>query len=127
MVCVCDKEGILFIRNSISIYLFILIFTGIMPNVETKVLLAQIFGEKSHPMRKYQRIMYWFPKFKHTNPYPVPQVLSSDPIDLARFILPHIASDPKAKITVYQVNSHCNHLLSQRLDLSVYRTTHFNV
>ncbi|XP_057189831.1 evolutionarily conserved signaling intermediate in Toll pathway, mitochondrial [Triplophysa rosa] len=75
---------------------------GIMPNVETKVLLAQVFGKKSHPMRKYQRIMYWFPKFKHTNPYPIPQVLPSDPIDLARFSLARIASDPDAKITVFQ-------------------------
>ncbi|XP_052001682.1 evolutionarily conserved signaling intermediate in Toll pathway, mitochondrial-like [Xyrauchen texanus] len=78
---------------------------GIMPNVETKVLLAQIFGEKSHPMRKYQRIMYWFPKFKHANPYPIPHVLPSDPVDLARFSLTRIADDPDAKITIYQYPS----------------------
>ncbi|XP_055052763.2 evolutionarily conserved signaling intermediate in Toll pathway, mitochondrial [Misgurnus anguillicaudatus] len=78
---------------------------GVMPNVETKILLAQIFGEKSHPMRKYQRIMYWFPKFKHTNPYPIPHVLPCDPVDLARFSLTRIASDPDAKITIYQYPS----------------------
>lgn len=78
---------------------------GVMPNVETKILLAQIFGEKSHPMRKYQRIMYWFPKFKHANPYPIPHVLPSDPVDLARFSLTRIASDPDAKITIYQYPS----------------------
>lgn len=75
---------------------------GIMPNVETKILLVQIFGEKSHPMRKYQRIMYWFPKFKHANPFPVPYELPQDPIDLARFSLTRIANDLDAKITVYQ-------------------------
>jgi len=80
-----------------------LIFPGIMPNVETKVLLAQIFGEKSHPVRKYQRIMYWFPKFKHANPFPVPRVLPSDPLELARFSLIRIADDLDAKITIYQV------------------------
>lgn len=79
------------------------ILTGIMPNVETKVLLAQIFGEKSHPMRKYQRIMYWFPKFKHANPFPIPHVLPSDPVELARFSLTRIADDLDAKVTVYQV------------------------
>ncbi|XP_056115213.1 evolutionarily conserved signaling intermediate in Toll pathway, mitochondrial [Rhinichthys klamathensis goyatoka] len=78
---------------------------GIIPNVETKVLLAQIFGEKSHPMRKYQRIMYWFPRFKHTNPFPVPHVLSSDPVELARFSLTRIADDPDAKVTIYQYPS----------------------
>lgn len=78
---------------------------GIMPNVETKVLLVQIFGEKSHPMRKYQRIMYWFPKFKHLNPFPVPQQLPQDPVDLARFSLRRIANDLDAQVTVYQLPS----------------------
>lgn len=76
---------------------------GIMPNVETKVLLIQIFGEKSHPMRKYQRILYWFPKFKHLNPFPVPQELPADPVDLARFSLTRIANDLDAEVTVYQL------------------------
>lgn len=78
---------------------------GIMPNVETKVLLIQIFGEKGHPVRKYQRLMYWFPKFKHTNPFPVPHELPQDPIELARFSLTRIANDLDAKITVYQYPS----------------------
>lgn len=76
---------------------------GIMPNMETKVLLVQIFGEKSHPMRKFQRIMYWFPKFKHINPYPVPLHLPEDPVDLARFSLTRIANDLDAAVTVYQL------------------------
>lgn len=74
-----------------------------MPNMETKVLLVRIFGEKSHPMRKYQRIMYWFPKFKHINPFPSPQQLPEDPVDLARFSLTRIANDRDAEVTVYQV------------------------
>ncbi|KAG1959391.1 evolutionarily conserved signaling intermediate in Toll pathway, mitochondrial [Pimephales promelas] len=78
---------------------------GIIPNVETKVLLAQIFGEKSHPMRKYQRMMYWFPRFKNVNPFPVPHVLPSDPVELARFSLARIADDPDAKVTIYQYPS----------------------
>ncbi|CAL1590718.1 unnamed protein product [Knipowitschia caucasica] len=76
---------------------------GVMPNVETKVLLLQIFGEKGHAVRKYQRIMYWFPKFKHANPYPVPHQLPEDPVDLAKFSLKRIAADLDAKITVYQM------------------------
>ncbi|XP_076829718.1 evolutionarily conserved signaling intermediate in Toll pathway, mitochondrial [Brachyhypopomus gauderio] len=75
---------------------------GIMPNVETKVLLVQIFGEKSHPMRKYQRLMYWFPRFKNANPFPVPHKLPHDPVDLARFSLTRIANDLDATVTVYQ-------------------------
>lgn len=76
---------------------------GVMPNVETKVLLLQIFGTKGHPVRKYQRLMYWFPKFKHVNPYPVPHQLPEDPVDLAKFSLKRIADDLDAKLTVYQM------------------------
>lgn len=74
-----------------------------MPNLETKVLLVQIFGEKGHPVRKYQRIMYWFPKFKELNPWPIPKDLPTDPVDLARFSLTRIADDLDAQVTVYQV------------------------
>nr|XP_020450615.1 evolutionarily conserved signaling intermediate in Toll pathway, mitochondrial [Monopterus albus] len=76
---------------------------GVLPNIETKVLLVQIFGEKSHPIRKYQRILYWFPKFKHINPFPFPQQLPEDPVDLARISLTRIANDLDAKVTVYQL------------------------
>lgn len=76
---------------------------GVMPNVDTKVLLMQIFGTKGHPVRKYQRLMYWFPKFKHINPYPVPHDLPEDPVDLAKFSLKRIADDLDAKITIYQM------------------------
>ncbi|XP_059210196.1 evolutionarily conserved signaling intermediate in Toll pathway, mitochondrial [Centropristis striata] len=76
---------------------------GVTPNVETKVLLTQIFGKKSHPVMKYRRIMYWFPKFKHANPFPIPKKLPEDPVDLARFSLTRIADDLDAKVTVYQL------------------------
>nr|XP_005281403.1 evolutionarily conserved signaling intermediate in Toll pathway, mitochondrial [Chrysemys picta bellii] len=76
---------------------------GITPNKQTKFLLLQIFGEKSHPVRKYRRLMYWFPKFKHVNPYPVPAALPRDPVDLARISLQRIAADLSAKVTVYQM------------------------
>ncbi|XP_038644321.1 evolutionarily conserved signaling intermediate in Toll pathway, mitochondrial [Scyliorhinus canicula] len=73
-----------------------------MPDVETKTLLTQIFGVKSHPMRKFQRLLYWFPRFKHVNPYPVPQPLPSDPVALAQLGLQRIANDLSCQVTVYQ-------------------------
>uniref|UniRef100_A0A6B2F8B7 Evolutionarily conserved signaling intermediate in Toll pathway, mitochondrial n=1 Tax=Bothriechis nubestris TaxID=1766655 RepID=A0A6B2F8B7_9SAUR len=77
---------------------------GVLPNQETKFLLLEIFGNKSYPVRKYQRIMYWFPKFKHINPYPVPTPLPEDPIELAKLSLQRIAADLNAKVTVYQIS-----------------------
>ncbi|XP_078393693.1 evolutionarily conserved signaling intermediate in Toll pathway, mitochondrial, partial [Cetorhinus maximus] len=75
---------------------------GILPNMETKALLVQIFGVKSHPMRKFQRLLYWFPRFKHINPFPVPQPLLPDPVELARLTLQRIANDLSSQVTVYQ-------------------------
>uniref|UniRef100_A0A8C2E4Y3 ECSIT signaling integrator n=1 Tax=Cyprinus carpio TaxID=7962 RepID=A0A8C2E4Y3_CYPCA len=107
-VCLCFCRRVNHFALMIYQFFAFLILPGIMPNVETKVLLAQIFGEKSHPMRKYQRIMYWFPKFKHANPFPIPHVLPSDPVELARFSLTRIADDLDAKITIYQVTIKLN-------------------
>ncbi|KAJ7316975.1 hypothetical protein JRQ81_003137 [Phrynocephalus forsythii] len=76
---------------------------GVMPNKHTKFLLLQIFGDASHPIRKYQRIMYWFPKFKQIDPYPLPNPLPQDPVDLARLSLQRIAADLDAQVTVYQL------------------------
>lgn len=75
-----------------------------MPDQKTRFLLLKIFGEQSHPAYKYQRIMYWFPKFKHINPYPLPDPLPRDPVDLARHSLTRIAADASARVTIYQVS-----------------------
>nr|XP_033781019.1 evolutionarily conserved signaling intermediate in Toll pathway, mitochondrial [Geotrypetes seraphini] len=78
---------------------------GILPDAETKFLLLQIFGQKSHPFLKYRRMMYWFPKFKNINPYPVPYPLPCDPVDIAKLSLQRISADLDARITVYQMPS----------------------
>ncbi|KAM4747966.1 evolutionarily conserved signaling intermediate in Toll pathway, mitochondrial [Rhinophrynus dorsalis] len=78
---------------------------GITPNSQTRFLLLQIFGERSHPMRKYQRIMYWFPRFKHTNPYPVPANIMADPVELSQVCLHRMAADRDSRVTVYQMPS----------------------
>ncbi|XP_072458374.1 evolutionarily conserved signaling intermediate in Toll pathway, mitochondrial isoform X4 [Notamacropus eugenii] len=76
---------------------------GVIPNKETEFLLLQVFGHKSHPMLKYLRLMYWLPRFKNINPFPVPRPLPNDPIDLARHGLERIAADLSARVTVYQM------------------------
>ncbi|XP_072350505.1 evolutionarily conserved signaling intermediate in Toll pathway, mitochondrial-like [Scyliorhinus torazame] len=75
---------------------------GILPDVETKTLLIQVFGAKSHPLRKFQRLLYWFPRFRHVNPFPLPQPPPSDPVEIARLGLRRIANDLSSQVTVYQ-------------------------
>ncbi|XP_056426392.1 evolutionarily conserved signaling intermediate in Toll pathway, mitochondrial [Hyla sarda] len=80
-------------------------YYGVTPNRHTYFLLAQTFGKLSHPVKKYQRMMYWFPRFKHINPYPVPVDLEADPVALSKVCLARIAADRDAQVTVYQLPS----------------------
>ncbi|CAN2391780.1 regulation of oxidoreductase activity [Pristimantis euphronides] len=80
-------------------------FYGVTPNKHTYFLLVQTFGKLSHPVKKYQRILYWFPRFKHVNPYPVPLQLEADPVGLSKVCLQRIAADRDAQLTVYQLPS----------------------
>ncbi|KAM9313322.1 evolutionarily conserved signaling intermediate in Toll pathway, mitochondrial [Gastrophryne carolinensis] len=76
---------------------------GVTPNKHTQFLITQTFGRHSHPMKKYQRIMYWFPRFKHANPYPVPVGADVDPVTLSKYCLQRISGDRDAQIAVYQL------------------------
>lgn len=78
---------------------------GVMPNKETEFLLIQIFGRKSYPMLKFVRMKLWFSRFKNVNPFPVPQDLPQDPVDLASLGLRHMEPDLSARVTVYQMPS----------------------
>ncbi|XP_077980304.1 evolutionarily conserved signaling intermediate in Toll pathway, mitochondrial-like [Glandiceps talaboti] len=74
---------------------------GIMPDEETKGVLLAVFGRKGNPVRKLQRILYWFYKFRHVNPFPVPKVLPEDPVEVARLGLKRIA-EYEAKFDVFK-------------------------
>jgi len=75
----------------------------VCPDDDFGYALLRIFSIDSHAFRKYQRTMYWLPKFKYINPYYVPYILPNDDVDLARLALNRMAVDLENKITVYQV------------------------
>ena len=76
---------------------------GVVPDDELGYMLRDRFGDKVHAFRKYQRMMYWMPKFKHANPYPVPYELPEDPVELARLALQRMAMDRQNKILNFEV------------------------
>nr|KAG5709359.1 hypothetical protein BaRGS_029208 [Batillaria attramentaria] len=45
---------------------------GVIPDHDFGMRLEKVFGTDAHAFRKYRRMMYWMPKFKHANPYPAP-------------------------------------------------------
>lgn len=74
---------------------------GVIPDHDFGVRLMEVFGTDAHAFRKYRRMMYWMPKFKHANPYPVPKELPDDALSLALLALKRMAVDKENKITVW--------------------------
>lgn len=74
---------------------------AVIPDNNFGIMLAEIFGLKTHVFRKYQRMMYWMPKMKNLNPYPIPLQLPVDPTQLAVIALRRMGVDLKNEISVY--------------------------
>ena len=79
---------------------------GVIPDHDFGVRLMKVFGTDAHAFRKYRRMMYWMPKFKHANPYPVPKELPDDDLSLALLALRRMAVDRENKITVWNTAEH---------------------
>ena len=63
--------------------------------------LIEVFGHRAHAFRKYQRMMYWLPKFKYANPYYVPYELPENDIELATMALKRMTVDIQNKVDVF--------------------------
>ena len=84
---------------------FVALPLGVMPDVEFGKILYAVFGSKTYASRKLQRTMYWMPKFRHANPYPIPKILPEDKIELAKRALKRMAFDINNEITVWKVST----------------------
>ncbi|KAM6111681.1 LOW QUALITY PROTEIN: evolutionarily conserved signaling intermediate in Toll pathway, mitochondrial [Phoenicopterus ruber ruber] len=74
---------------------------GVVPDAETRFLLLGVFGPRSRPVRKCQRLLYWLPRLRHVDPHPLPPTAPPG-LATAHLGLRRIANDPDACITVYQ-------------------------
>ena len=88
-----------------NILLFYNILIGVLADDAFGEMLRERFGDAAHVFRKYQRMMYWIPKFKNASPYPVPYDVPEDPLELALLALKRMAVDLENKITVFEVGS----------------------
>ncbi|XP_046753958.1 evolutionarily conserved signaling intermediate in Toll pathway, mitochondrial [Diprion similis] len=76
---------------------------GVMPDREMQDILLNTFGKLGFPLRKYWRMMYWMPKFKNASPWPLPDILPNDSLELAKLAIERITSvDLLRKTTVFQ-------------------------
>ncbi|XP_041977910.1 evolutionarily conserved signaling intermediate in Toll pathway, mitochondrial [Aricia agestis] len=76
---------------------------GVMPDTEMEQILLNTFGRRGIPLRKYWRMMYWMPKFKHLTPWPLPEELPQEALELAKLAIQRITSvDADINVNVWQ-------------------------
>ncbi|XP_001989601.2 evolutionarily conserved signaling intermediate in Toll pathway, mitochondrial [Drosophila grimshawi] len=76
---------------------------GVMPDYEMEAMLLNVFGNKGHPLRKYWRMMYWMPKFKNLSPWPLPDPVPDDTLEIAKLAVERMCTvDLRSKIDVFE-------------------------
>lgn len=68
-------------------------------------ILVNIFGRKGFPVRKFWRMMYWMPKFKHLSPWALPNPVPNESFELAKLAVERMCSvDIQSKINIYETS-----------------------
>ncbi|XP_037074287.1 evolutionarily conserved signaling intermediate in Toll pathway, mitochondrial-like, partial [Pollicipes pollicipes] len=75
---------------------------GVMPDLELRDQLINIFGKFSFPVRKLARMLYWMPKFRNQSPWLLPRPLPSEVLALAQLAVAQICSvDARSEVTTF--------------------------
>lgn len=79
---------------------------GVIPDYEMEAMLLNIFGRRGHPLRKYWRMMYWMPKFKNLSPWPLPNPIPDDTLNIAQLAVERMCTvDLRSKISVHETKN----------------------
>ncbi|XP_030376546.1 evolutionarily conserved signaling intermediate in Toll pathway, mitochondrial [Scaptodrosophila lebanonensis] len=79
---------------------------GVMPDYEMEAMLLNVFGKKGHPLRKYWRMMYWMPKFKNLSPWPLPDHVPDDTLEIAKLAVKRMCTvDLRSQVSVYETKN----------------------
>ncbi|XP_018785637.1 PREDICTED: evolutionarily conserved signaling intermediate in Toll pathway, mitochondrial [Bactrocera latifrons] len=79
---------------------------GVIPDYEMEAMLLNVFGRRGHPLRKYWRMMYWMPKFKNLSPWPLPNPIPDDTLNIAQLAVERMCTvDLRSKISVYETKN----------------------
>lgn len=74
-----------------------------MPDYEMEDMLLNIFGKQGHAVVKFWRMMYWIPKFKHLNPWLLPNPVPDDALELAKLAVKQMCTiDIQSTVNVLQ-------------------------
>lgn len=76
----------------------------IMPDKEMETHIIAVFSQYSNVWEKCARMTYWLTKFKNANPFPLPENLPQDPLELAIVALKRMSIDPQSDVSIYSVS-----------------------
>lgn len=75
---------------------------GVIPDRELRQMVLDTFGFYSEVFKKFARMMYWMPKFKHMSPFPLPNPVPRDAFELARLAIKRMCVDIQTTVSVHQ-------------------------
>jgi len=74
----------------------------VIPDEEMGDIILNVFGKYATPYKRYCRMMYWMPKFKNLSPWPLPDELPNEAMELAKLAIKQITSvDPTTQLDVF--------------------------
>ncbi|KAH9374866.1 hypothetical protein HPB48_015300 [Haemaphysalis longicornis] len=75
---------------------------GVIPDRELRQMVLDTFGFRSEVFKKFARMMYWMPKFKHMSPFPLPNPVPRDAFALAQLAVRRMCVDIQSAVSVHQ-------------------------
>ncbi|XP_054168193.1 evolutionarily conserved signaling intermediate in Toll pathway, mitochondrial-like [Oppia nitens] len=73
---------------------------GVIPDREIENLIIKIFSKYSNVWKKFGRMHYWMTKLRNANPFPLPDPLPLDSLELALLAIKRMCIDIQTKISV---------------------------
>ena len=59
----------------------------VIPDEEIGDIILNVFGKYATPYKRYCRMMYWLPKFKNLCPWPLPEEMPQDGLELGKLAI----------------------------------------
>lgn len=75
---------------------------GVWPDAATYSLLIEVFGKRSLPVEKCERMFYWYDRYKDADPYWIDGEIPSEEMELAKLALQRIVKN-SGSITEHEV------------------------
>lgn len=75
-------------------------YNAVCPDRDLRQAVLDTFGFHSDVFKKFARMMYWMPKLKNLSPYPLPNPVPRDPLELAKLAVRRMCVDLRTVVSV---------------------------